>query len=326
MTAKSLFAASLGCVLTVISGQALAEKAWPQAKEIRLVVPFPAGGGADTLARIIAPELATRLGQTVIVENIAGAGGSLGTEQASRAKNDGYTLLYVTNGTLGTNPALYPHVGYDPLKDFAPIARLTEITMVMSVNPKRHSETSLKDFLNKARASSQPLTFSSAGNGTTSHLAGVMLSNLTGITFEHIPYRGGAASMTDMLGGRIDFTIDVAPNTLVHVDAKKLTALGSGSAQPLKSHPEIAPIAKTVPGFELFAWDGIVVQKGTNPKIIKELNLALQEALKTEKVKSAYLNRGAEVVESTPEGFRVFIQSETKKWADLVRTSKTKLD
>ncbi len=177
MTAKSLFAASLGCILTAISAQAFPEKAWPEAKEIRLVVPFPAGGGADTLARIIAPELSSRLGQTVIVENIAGAGGSLGTEQASRAKNDGYTLLYVTNGTLGTNPALYPHVGYDPLKDFAPVARLTEIAMVMSVNPKRHSETSLKDFLNKAKASSLPFTFSSAGNGTTSHLAGVMLAS-----------------------------------------------------------------------------------------------------------------------------------------------------
>lgn len=327
MTAKNVIAASLGCLFALITTQeALAQKPWPQAKEIRLVVPFPAGGGGDTLARVIAPELSARLGQTIIIENLAGAGGSLGTEQVARGKSDGYTLLYVTNGTMGTNPALYPNVGYDPSKDFSPVGQMTEIAMVMSVNPSRHSETKLSDFLNKARESKTPYTFSSAGNGTTSHLAGVMLSNLTGIAFQHIPYRGGAASMTDMLGGRIDFTIDVAPNTLRHVDAKKLTALGSGSNQPLKSHPNIKPIKQTVPGFELFAWDGLVVKNGTDPEIIKKLNAALQDALKSENVKAAYFARGAEVVESTPDGFRVFIQSEAKKWADLVHTSKTKLD
>ena len=327
VTAKNVIAASLGCLFALmITQEALAEKPWPQAKEIRLVVPFPAGGGGDTLARVIAPELSARLGQTIIIENLAGAGGSLGTEQVARGKSDGYTLLYVTNGTMGTNPALYPNVGYDPLKDFAPVGQMTEIAMVMSVNPTRHKETKLSDFLDKARKSNTPYTFSSAGNGTTSHLAGVMLSNLTGIAFQHIPYRGGAASMTDMLGGRIDFTIDVAPNTLRHVDAKKLTALGSGSNQPLKSHPDIKPIQQTVPGFELFAWDGLVVKNGTDPEIIKKLNAALQDALKSESVKAAYFARGAEVVESTPDGFRVFMQSEAKKWADLVRSSKTKLD
>ena len=183
MNAKHTFAVFL-CTFFALSYSNIvlaAQKTWPLAKEIRLVVPFPAGGGADTLARILAPELSTQLGQTVIIENISGAGGSLGTEQVSRGKADGYTLLYVTNGTMGTNPALYPNVGYSSTKDFAPVGRITQIAMVMSINPKRHSQTSLAKFLEKAQKSKTPYTFSSAGNGTTSHLAGVLLSSLTGI-------------------------------------------------------------------------------------------------------------------------------------------------
>lgn len=328
MIAKAAFSSFLctGFALFCSNVTSAAPQEWPFAKEIRLVVPFPAGGGADTLARILAPELSKNLGQTIIIENISGAGGSLGTEHVIREKSDGYTLLYVTNGTLGTNPALYPNISYRPTQDFSAIGRITQITLVMSTNPKRHQETSLVEFLEHARKSPTPYTFSSSGNGTTSHLAGVLLSSLTGIDFQHIPYRGGAASMTDVLGGRIDFTIDVAPNTLNHVEAGKLTALGVSSRHPLATHPNIRPINETVDNFELFAWDGLVVKSGTDPKIVKQLSQALQKSLKNEKIRASYEARGAQVVESQPEEFQFFIKTESKKWADLVRSSNTKID
>ena len=239
---------------------------WPAGKPIKLVVPFPAGGGADIIARTISNKLSGNLGQKIIIENRAGAGGSLGTEAALREKADGRTLIYVTNGTLGTNPALYTNVGYDVQKDIEPVARLTEITLVMAVNPKEEKNF-LKIF---PRSSSKPLTYSSAGNGTTSHLAGVLLGQMTDLPFEHIPYRGGAASMTDVLAGRIDFTIDVAPNVLSHVKAQRLTALGLGSPSSELSST-IKPISQEgVSGYELFAWDGIAVKKGTPEAIVRK--------------------------------------------------------
>ena len=230
------------------------------------------------------------------------------------------------NGTLGTNPALYTNVGYNAQKDIEPVARLTEITLVMAVNPKRIPVKNLKDFLQYARSNSKPLTYSSAGNGTTSHLAGVLLSQMTELPFEHIPYRGGAASMTDMLAGRIDFTIDVAPNVLSHVKAQRLTALGLGSPSSDLSST-IKPISEEgVSGYELFAWDGIAVKKGTPEAIVKKLAQAIQKTLSDKKVQEALTARGARPVLSTPEEFTQFVASEEKKWGELVKSSRTSLD
>ena len=238
---------------------------WPAGKPIKLVVPFPAGGGADIIARTISNKLSENIGQKIIIENRAGAGGSLGTEAALRE-----------------------NVGYNAQEDIEPVAKLTEITLVMAVNPKRIPVKNLKDFLQYARSNSKPLTYSSAGNGTTSHLAGVLLSQMTELPFEHIPYRGGAASMTDMLAGRIDFTIDVAPNVLSHVKAQRLTALGLGSPSSDLSST-IKPISEEgVSGYELFAWDGIAVKKGTPEAIVKKLDQEIQKTLTVQQLCQAF--------------------------------------
>ena len=292
---------------------------WPGTKPIKLVVPFPAGGGADIIAHTIAPELAKNIGQKIIIENRSGAGGSLGTELALREKADGQTLIYVTNGTLCTNPALYPKVGYDVLRDIKPVARLTDITLVKADN--------VNEFLKLAKNTDMPMTFSSAGNGTTSHLAGVLLSRLTAVNFEHIPYRGGAASMTDLLAGRIDFTIDVAPNVLPHVQSARLTALGLGSARKEDSSNPIKPLSEQgIDGYELFAWDGIAVKAGTPEPIVKALSEAIQKTLSDDKVQQSLKARGAQPIFCTPTEFSDFVQSEQKKWTDLVKTSRTSLD
>ena len=288
---KSIRILSLAfCLCTSSFAQA---SEWPAGKPIKLVVPFPAGGGADIIARTISNKLSENLGQKIIIENRAGAGGSLGTEAALREKANGRTLIYVTNGTLGTNPALYTNVGYDVQKDIEPVARLTEITLVMAVNPKRIPVKNLKDFLQYARSNSKPLTYSSAGNGTTSHLASVLLSQMTELPFEHIPYRGGAASMTD--------TSDLSST--------------------------IKPISEEgVSGYELFAWDGIAVKKGTPEAIVKKLAQAIQKTLTDKKVQEALIARGARPILSTPEEFTQFVASEEKKWGELVKSSRTSLD
>lgn len=321
---KSIGIFSLAFALTLPLS---AHAEWSQGKPIKLVVPFPAGGGADIIARTLSEELSKNIGQKIIIENRAGAGGSLGTEMALREKADGRTLIYVTNGTLGTNPVLYPKVGYNVDQDIEPVARLTEISLVMAVNSKRIKVQTLADFLSYAQKSSVPLTYSSAGNGTTSHLAGVLLGKLTHLPFEHIPYRGGAASITDVLAGRIDFTIDVAPNVWPHVQAGRLTALGLGANHSHNLSSDLRTIAENgVPGYELFAWDGIVVRKGTPEPIVKALSEAIEKTLANEKIQENLIARGAYPVQSTPEGFRLFLTAEKKKWAELVKTSQTSLD
>lgn len=322
MSIRSLsLALLLSCSLSASAAQ------WNPQKPLKLVVPFPAGGGADTIARTVVDELGKNLGQKIIIENRAGAGGSLGTQLALKEKADGQTLIYVTNGTLGTNPALYPNVGYNVSTDIEPVARLTDITLVMAVNPKRVKATTLKDFLEQASKQPSPMTFSSAGNGTTSHLAGVLLGEKTGIAFEHIPYRGGAASMTDMLAGRIDFTIDVAPNVLPHIESGRLLALGLGSRPNTDISYPAAPISQTeVDGYELFAWDGIAVKKGTPESIVKAISEAVQKTLANDKVRQNLIARGARPVMSTPTQFADFVKNEQKKWGELVKSSRTSLD
>ena len=322
---RRLTAAALCLCAIFTTSASLADepKAWPEEKRIRLVVPFPAGGGADTLSRIIAPELSKVLNQTVYIDNRAGAGGSLGTATALKDKADGYTLIYVTNGTMGTNAALYPRLGYDVAKDFAPVARLTNIVLAMVVNPERIKAKSLNEFLVLAQKAQHPMTFASSGNGTTSHLAGVLLAQQTELPFEHIAYPGGAAAMTDVLAGRVDFMIDVAPNAMPQVQSQKLIALGVTSAARVDRFANVPTLNEAgVKGYELFAWDGIVVKAGTDKLIVEKLNAAIQTVLKTPAVAEALEARGAQPQTSTPESFAQFIAQEHVKWTDLVKQSK----
>ena len=303
------------------SASADTDSAWPTQKKIRLVVPFPAGGGADAIARVIAPALAEELGQSVYVDNRAGAAGSLGTQTALREKADGYTLIYVTNGTLITNPTLYPQVDYK-LNDFIPVARLTDLPLVLAVKNQPDAPDSVDKFLEKAQKSPSALRYGSAGIGTTSHFAAVMLAECTGLCFEHIPYRGGFASMTDLLAGRIDFTIDVATNTMPHVKAGTLIALGLSTQCKNPEMSAIPTLDQTVNDYQLSAWDGIALKAGTDPSVVKKLSEAINRALAQPEVIEALTLRGAELVKSTPESFKTFIESEKPRWDHLVESAK----
>lgn len=312
----------LASLLVASAGRAFAEgpPAYPT-KPIRLVVPFPPGGGGDTLARLETTPMAAVLGQPFVVENLAGAGGNIGAASAARALADGYSLLYGTNGTHGINPTLYRKTGFDPRKDFEPVSRLTRIAAILAVRPGL-AANSLRELLNLARANPGKLTFASAGNGTTSHLAGEMLKSEAGIDILHVPYRGGALAMTDLLGGRVDFMIDVAPNIAPQLQGGRLRALAVSTAQRSASFPDLPTMAESgVPGFDVSAWDALFAPAGTPRPIIERLNAAAAKALSDPGVRHALLQRATEPWPSSPEELGRFVTAELARWGAAVKRS-----
>ena len=231
-------------ILTVLAmgaitiGPVAAQDAYPN-KPIRLIVPFVAGGGGDILARLVMNRVATELGQPIVFENLAGAGGNVGSLAATRAANDGYTLLYGTNGTLAINQTLYKKPGFDPLVDFQPVGQLTRIAAMVVVRPGL-PVTSMADLVKLLKANPGKYTFASAGNGTTSHLAGEILKASTGAAVVHIPYRGGAPAMTDVVGGQVDMMIDVMPNTVPQVKGGRLRGLAVTTVTRVSTWPMVS--------------------------------------------------------------------------------------
>lgn len=295
-------------------------------KPIRLIVPFPAGGGGDTLARLMMTRVAQELGQPLVVENLAGAGGNIGGQTATRAAPDGYTLFYGTNGTHGINQTLYKNPGFDAVKDFEPVSRLSRIAALVVVRPGLTVNT-MPELLAQLKANPGKLTFASAGNGTTSHLAGEILKAQAQLSATHIPYRGGAAAITDVMGDRVDFMIDVMPNTAPQVRGGRLRGLAVSTAQRVGSFPELPTIAQSgVPGFDVSAWDAIFAPAGTPRAVIDRVNAAIRTALADETMKQQLAQRGADAAPTSPDELREFVKAEIGRWGDAVRRSGASVD
>ncbi len=313
------------CAWVLALGIAATAQAYPD-KPLHLIVPFPAGGGADSLARLVMPKVAEALGQPIVIENRAGAGGNIGAEYVAQAAPDGYTLLYGTNGTHAINPSLYPKLRFDPAQDFIPVSRMTEIATMLIVNPQLPVD-SVPALIGYAKAQPGKLNFASAGNGTTSHLAGEMFRTQAGIDIVHVPYRGGALAMTDLIGGQVQLMIEVMPNALPQVRAGKVRGLAVGSLTRFPGAAELPTIAESgLPGFEAAAWDGIFVPAGTPAAIVSRLNAAVQQALADPELVTALRARGAVPVASTPESFAQFIAVSAARWAQAVRSSGAKIE
>lgn len=314
---RAFLEGSFALSAVLAAGPALA-----RSETVRLVVPFPAGGGGDVLARSVEQLFSKAYGAKFVVDNRPGAGGNVGTRQVAVAKPDGMTLGYVTNGIMCVNAHLYDEMGFDPMKDLVPVGLSTEIGLMAVLNPNAiPGVTDLKSLLAYAKANPGKVDFASSGNGTTSHLAGLYFAERTGTVLQHIPYRGGAAAMLDVLSGRIPLMIDVAPNAIPHVEAGKLVPLGVTTAERLPSAPNVPTLQEAgIDGFLLSAWDGFVLPKGTPEKTVKAFNAALQAVLKDEAVAKRLAARGAVVKPGTPEDFRAFIEREAPKWASLVKT------
>ena len=315
------------CVVALPPAQAAesAAPAYPD-RPLRLVVPFPPGGGADSLARLMMPKVAQALGQGIVIENKAGAGGNIGAQAAARAAPDGYTLFYGTNGTHAINAQLYSQPGFDPVKDFTPVSRLTEIAATLIVNPQL-PVSSTAELIAYARAHPNRLNFASAGNGTTSHLAGELFRTRAGIDIVHVPYRGGAPAMTDLVGGQVQMMIEVMPNAWPMVQAGRVRGLAVSTPQRFPGTPEVPTIAESgLPGFEASAWDGIFVPAGTPQAVVERLNAAIHQALADPDLIAALRARGAVPVPGTPASFAQFITRSAETWGQAVRTSGAKID
>ncbi|WP_306396040.1 Bug family tripartite tricarboxylate transporter substrate binding protein [Telluria beijingensis] len=318
-----LAALAAGAVLATPLG-AMAQ-AYPD-QAIRLVVPFPPGGGGDTLARLVMQRAAKELGQPIVVDNRPGAGGNMGAQVVAKSPADGYTLLYGTNGTHGINKWLYKRTGYDPQKDFEPVSKLTHIAAMLVVR-KDFPARSVRELMELAKANPGKYTFGSAGNGTTSHLAMEILKQMSGLDIRHIPFRGGAQALTDLMGGRIDIMLDVMPNTAPHARTGRVRGLAVSSSKRLASHPDVPTIAESgLTGFDVVAWDAIYAPKGTPRAIVDRLNDAIHKALADPELRKTLIERGAEPMPGTPEELAAYVDKELRMWQKAVEKSGARID
>lgn len=311
--------------ITLFTGVASAQATDYPTRAITVVVPFPAGGGGDTLARISTHALSQELGQSIIVENKPGAGGNIGSAYVTRATPDGYTLAYGTNGTGAINHLIYKNPGFSP-DDLEPISRLTTIAAALAVNADSPHK-SVKDIVTAAKANPGGLTCGSAGNGTTSHLACEMLKQMAGINIVHVPYKGGAAALTDLIGGRIDLLIDVMPNLSGQIAANKLRPLAVTMKDRVTSHPSIPTMEEAgVPGYYFFAWDGLYAPKNTPPAVLDRLNASVRTAMAKPDVAKAFTDRGATPSTTSRDELRDFIKVESSRLAEIVKAAGVQVD
>ncbi len=325
LSSKSVFAffAAVLCTST-ITAHAQTTSSWPD-KPIKIIVGYSAGGATDVLARLVAVKMTGTLGQTVIVENKPGANSNVGAELVARAPADGYTLYaYSIANTI--NMSLYPKLGYDSIKDFEPIGMIAKIPNILVVNPNLPIKT-VADYVRYAKDSKDGITFASSGSGSSIHLSGEMFKMQAKIQMLHIPYKGSAPAVTDLLGGQVESMFDNAPSALPHVQAGKLRPIAITSAQRSPSLPDVPTLAESgYPGFDVQSWFALVAPAGTPKAIIEKLNAALNKALVAPDVRQRLQELGATPDPGTPEKMRDFATAEVKRWREVVKASGAKAE
>jgi tripartite-type tricarboxylate transporter receptor subunit TctC len=308
----------------------LAFKAWAQdkypSKNIAYIVPFPAGGTTDILARIMGQKLGAAMGTTFVVDNKGGAGGSIGSEMASRAPADGYTVVGGTISSHAINVSLYPKLGYDPVKSFTPIVLIGSNPVILVVGEKSPFKT-LQDVLNAAKARPGTITAASAGNGTSQHMALELLSFKSGTKFVHVPYKGSGPAIQDVIGGQVDMMFDTSVVAGQHINAGKLRALAVSSAKRLEAFPNVPTVAESgVPGFEVVSWQGIFVPAGTPKPIVDRLHDEAFKILQTPEIQERLKGLGMQGSTMTVAQVSEFQKNEVEKWAQVVKAANIKLE
>ncbi len=318
MTRLHRLAAALAVAITCLGTDALAQ-AWPN-RPIRFIVPFAAGGVADVVTRAVTPKLSEALGQPIVIENKGGAGGTLGTSQGAKAAPDGYTFI-VPAASHTTTPSLYSKLDFDPVKDFTAVTLIASVPYLLVV-PAESPLKSLSDFIATAKAQPGTLSYGSAGNGSSNHLAGELLAGQVGAPLLHVPYKGSAPALIDVLGGQLAFMFDTVNTSQQHVKAGKLRALGVGTLKRSALMPEVPSIADTVPGFEAATWVGLLAPAGTPKEIVNRLQQEVAKVLQLPEVREKLSASGAEPVGNTPEQFSAYVGSEVAKWDRVVKQAK----
>ena len=296
---------------------------WPQ-RPVRIVVPFTPGGSTDTTARLVGNRLQEVWGQSVVIENKPGAGGNIASEMVAHSDPDGYTIFIVGPG-LATNQFLYPSLTYDPVGDFAAVTLLITQSNLMCV-PISKPARSVKEFIAYCNDNRGKVTYASSGNGTTLHLSGELFKRLANVEMTHIPYRGGAMAINDLIPGRVDVTFDNMPSILPHAKAGAVRALAVTTKERVAVVPDIPTIAETVPGFDVSSWFGFFLPVKTPKEIVAKLNADTNAALAYVPVKSRFDELGATPKGSTPEQLAAFLKSEIDKWGPLIKEAKIRVD
>ena len=295
------------------------------AKPIRLIVPFPPGGGTDIFARVVAAKITETQKWNFVVDNRAGAGGNIGVDAVAKAAPDGYTMVIGQTSNLTINPSLHSKLPYDPVRDLAPVVLIGSGPVALVVRAESPYK-SLKDLLDAARARPGAVTFASPGNGTVAHLSGVRLQQVAGVKFEHIPYKGAGAAIPDLLGGSVDIFMSSVPTLASHVASGKMRALAVSSVKRSPVMPDAPPIADTFPGFDAVTWFGFLMPAGTPPEIVARMNEAVNAALKSPDVRAKLASEGGDIIGGTPAEFASLIKRELASWAPVVKASGAKVD
>jgi tripartite-type tricarboxylate transporter receptor subunit TctC len=293
-------------------------------RPIRWIVGFLAGGPTDLVARIMGQYLSDRLGQQVVIENIAGAGGNLAARTALSAPADGYTLMFVAPNNA-INTTLYRSLPFSLLRDMAPVAGMMRVPNLMEVNPDVAAKT-IPEFIALAKESPGKINMASSGVGTSVHMSGELFQAMTGVKLTHVPYRGSAAAFSDLFTNRVQVIFDNMPASLEHVRAGKLRPLGVTTSARSKALPEVPAVAEVVPGYEASSWYGIGAPAGTPPEIVAKLNALVNEALADPKMKARLEELGGILMPGTPAEFGAFVKAETEKWAKVVEFSGARAD
>jgi len=314
--------------IVLVLGLLAALPAWAQdwpAKPVRFIVPYPPGGGTDVIARIVQNRLSEALGQAIVIENRGGAGGAVGTEAAARSAPDGYTFLF-TLSSHTINPLLYK-LNFDVERDFTPVSLIVSVPQLIATQPDAPIK-SMQDVVAMAKAHPGSLNFASVGNGTPAHIAGELLKLRTGIDIVHIPYKGGGPAIADTLGGQVSMAIVSMPAAMAHVRAGKLRALAVTTLRRNPGAPEIPTVAEAlnIPDYEVDSWYAMFAPAKTPPEIVARMQKEIARAVQLPDVKPKLLEQGADPVGSTPEELDRVVKSELRRWAEVIRDAKIKLD
>ena len=319
-------AAAVACagVAALLITPAQAQTTYPS-KPIRIVVPFAPGGTSDILARSIGQKLTEAWGQSVIVENRAGANGNVGADFVAKAPADGYTMLLSDVGALSINPSVYPNMPYDPVKDFAPVIMISYSPHVLGVHPSV-PVNNIKELIDYAKANPGKMNFANSGTGGAPHLAAIAFAQRTGIQWTYIPYKGGSQAVADVAGGQANVIMNGMLATYPTVKSGRIRGLAVSSAQRVASAPELPTIAEVLPGFETGSYQGLLAPAGTPRDVVVKVNAEITKILATQDMRDKLAAQGTEVRSGTPESLSIFISSEKTRWAQVIKESGAKFD